>query len=321
VFLQILGILIRDMDVKQLQALVAIADEGSFSAAAIALSTVQSNVSGRIARLEDELDTALVNRMNGSLTESGEVVVRRARRILHELGAIASDVVALDADIRGDVALGLIGTTGRWLIPHLLEAQRDQLPFVRLRIAEGTNSSLEPRLAQGHLDLAVLSHPVQSSELHDSELFTEDLLLVVAKDHVMATAPGPLTLRDIADLELLLPLPGTTIRHELDEAAAAHGVRLRSLLELDGMRTLASLVFDGYGPAILPATAVPAHLRDQFVARPIEGLPPRHVTLAVRRFGFPTASVRAIRQLLFALVAETTSLPRGVHPLVTSLYR
>lgn len=316
-FPKILGILNSDMDVKQLQALVAIADEGSFSAAATALATVQSNVSGRIARLEGELDTALVNRATRRLTESGEVVARRARRILHEMGAIAADVVALDADIRGDVSLGLIGTTGRWLIPTLLEAQRTQLPFVRLRIAEGTNSSLEPRLAQGHLDLAVLSHPVQSSELHDSELFTEDLLLVVPRDHELATAPGPLTMRNVAALDLLLPLPGTTIRHELDEAASAHGVRLRPLLELDGMRTLASLVFDGYGPAILPATALPTHLRDQFFARPIEGLPPRHVALAVRRFGFPTASVRAVRQLLFALVAETTSLPRGVHPLVT----
>jgi LysR family hydrogen peroxide-inducible transcriptional activator len=309
------------MDIKQLQALVAIADHGSFSAAATALATVQSNVSSRIARLETELDTDLVNRSSGTLTESGEVVVRRARRILHEVTAIGSDVGALDADIHGDVALGLIGTTGRWLIPQLLEAQRSHLPFVRLRIAEGTNSSLEPRLAQGHLDLAVLSHPVQSAELHDSELFTEDLLLVLARDHELAQSTDALTMADVAQLDLLLPLPGTTIRIELDDAARAFGVRLRSLLEIDGMRTLASLVFDGYGPAILPATALPTHLRGQFVARPIDGLPPRHVALCVRRFGFPSASVRAMRQLLFAVVAETTSLPRGVHPLVTATSR
>lgn len=304
------------MDVKQLQALVAIADHGSFSEASTVLGTVQSNVSSRIARLESELDTDLVNRSSGTLTESGEVVVRRARRILHELSAISADVGALDAEIHGDVALGLIGTTGRWLIPQLLEAQRQQLPFVRLRIAEGTNSSLEPRLAQGQLDLAVLSHPVQSTELHDSELFSEDLLLVLTREHELANSPGPLTMSDVAALDLLLPLPGTTIRAELDEAADAHGVRLRPLLEIDGMRTLASLVFDGYGPAILPATALPAHLRDQFVALTVEGLPPRHVGLAMRRFGFPTAPVRAVRQLLFTVVAETFSLPRGVHPLV-----
>ena len=68
------------MDLRQLTTLVAIADHGSFSAAARALYTVQSNVSGHIARLEKELGVVLVDRQRGGLTDEGMIVVERARR-------------------------------------------------------------------------------------------------------------------------------------------------------------------------------------------------------------------------------------------------
>jgi DNA-binding transcriptional LysR family regulator len=181
---------------------------------------------------------------------------------------------------------------------------------------EGTNSSLEPRLAQGQLDLAVLGQPIISTEINEADLFSEDLVLVVPSSHRLAATDHRVSLEELGTIDLLLPLAGTSIRHEIDEACAARGVRLHPIAELDGLRTLASLVFDGYGPAILPATALPVHLRDQFAAVPVDGLPPRRVALAMRRYGFPASAVRAMRQLLFRLVAEATSLPRGVHPLV-----
>ena len=73
------------MDVRQLAAIVAVADHGTFSSAARALYTVQSNVSGHVAKLERELGVTLIDRANGGLTEEGERVVERARRILHEI--------------------------------------------------------------------------------------------------------------------------------------------------------------------------------------------------------------------------------------------
>ena len=77
------------MDLRQLTTLVAIADHGSFSAAARALYTVQSNVSGHVARLERELGVTLVDRQRGGLTDEGVIVVDRARRVLHELEDLA----------------------------------------------------------------------------------------------------------------------------------------------------------------------------------------------------------------------------------------
>ena len=85
------------MELKHLQALMGIADTGSFSAAAASIGTVQSNVSAHVARLERELDVQLVDRASGRLTEEGEVVIERARRVMNELEAMVADVTALRA--------------------------------------------------------------------------------------------------------------------------------------------------------------------------------------------------------------------------------
>ena len=106
------------MDVRQLSALVAIADHGTFSGAARALYTVQSNVSGHVAKLEKELGVTPRRPLQGGLTDEGARVVERARRILHEIDDIAADMASLDADVSGEARIGVIGTTARWLMPH-----------------------------------------------------------------------------------------------------------------------------------------------------------------------------------------------------------
>ena len=303
----------RYMEIRQLEALVGIAEHGTFSSAAEALGTVQSNISNRVARLEGELGTELVNRATGTLTESGEIVVERARRILVELRAIASDVSELNADIRGQVTLGMIGTAGRWIVPLLLERLRERYAKINLRISEGTNSALEPRLINGQLDLAVLAWPVMADELAEVDLFTEDLVVIAARDHPLAAMPGPLPFSLLAEYDILLPMRGTPIRREIDDAARLAGIELHPLVELDGLRTIASMTFDGHGPSILPATMLSPHLRANFVALPIENIAKRRVVLASRRFGFPAAPVRAIHALLVDVVANATNTPEGVY--------
>jgi len=92
------------MDVRQLASLVAIADHGSFSAAARALFTVQSNISAHVAKLERDLGVSLIDRATGDLTDEGELVVERGRRILREMDEIAADISALDDVVSGKPA-------------------------------------------------------------------------------------------------------------------------------------------------------------------------------------------------------------------------
>jgi DNA-binding transcriptional LysR family regulator len=301
------------VEIRQLEALIGIADHGSFSGAADVLGTVQSNISNRIAHLETELGTELVNRSTGLLTESGDIVVDRARRILNELRGIASDVSELSAEIHGQVVLGMIGSAGRWIVPLILEALKSTYPHIALHIVEGTNSVIEPQLVKGQLDLAVLAWPIYAAELTGVDLFLEDLVLICDKEHPLAKLPAPLSFATLSEYEILLPFRGTPIRREIDEASRLVGVELKPLIELDGLRTIASLTFDGYGPSILPATMLSRHLRDKFVARPIDKIARRRVLLATRRFGFPAAPVRALHALLIDVVKHATNVPEGIY--------
>src|SRR4051812_7189654 len=180
------------MDLRQLNAVVAVADFGSFSAAADALHTVQSNVSTHVARLERELGVTLIDRSDGCrLTEEGQAVVERSRRISAELDALVSDVAALRHEVVGSVRIGMIGTTARWLVPQLLPVMSELHPKVHLIVVDATSPSLEPRLTSGSLDLAVVNLPADPTqrpytpgdELVAQHLFDEDLLLVVPKSH------------------------------------------------------------------------------------------------------------------------------------------
>src|SRR5688572_12676455 len=144
------------MDLRQLTALLAVAEHGSFSAAARAIHTVQSNVSTHVARLERELGVQLVDRSSGGLTEEGEAAVARARRIRGELEALYSDVAALRAEVTGHVRIGMIGSTARWLAPSLLAGMQARHPGVELVIVDATTTSLLPQLSEGTLDLAVV---------------------------------------------------------------------------------------------------------------------------------------------------------------------
>jgi len=94
------------------------------------------------------------------------------------------------------------------------------------------------------------------------------------------------------------------------------GIRLRPRVELDGVRLLASLTFEGYGPAVLPATAVPPHLRARFRLVHVEGLLPRRVGIAQRSRGLPSAPARAVLETLRDFMTTPDRLPPGVHPVI-----
>jgi LysR family hydrogen peroxide-inducible transcriptional activator len=301
------------VDLKHLQALLGIADTGSFSAAAASIGTVQSNVSAHVARLERELDAQLVDRASGRLTEEGEVVTERARRVMNELDAMVADVSALREEVVGTVRLGMIGTTGRWLVPQLFDLLRVRHPHIHLNVAEGSSVQLEQQLASGQLDLAVVTFPLSGDDVEAAQLFDEDLVAVLPSGHRLAHETS-IPLERLSELELLLPAPGTALRTEIDSATVPARVELRPAMELDGVRLIAALAFDGYGPAVLPATAVPGHLRGRFSVLPVMGLPRRRVGVAQRRRSLPSAPARAVIEVLGVVVRDALSRPEGIHP-------
>jgi DNA-binding transcriptional LysR family regulator len=300
------------MDMRQLSALLAIAEHGSFSSAADALATVQSNVSTHVKKLERELGTTLVVRTNGQLTAAGELVAARARRARAELDAVLGDVLALQHDVGGTVRVGIIGTTARWLVPNLLDVVPDRYPRLRLVFVESTTTALETQVTTGHVDLAILNLPHTSSELLLTPLFEEDLVLVAALDHPLAGA-AEISVRELDGVPILLPHRGTAFRDDLDEAVAPLGVTLVPRAEVDGTRLIASLTFEGYGPAILPATALPRYLRDEWATVRIRDVPRRLVGVAQHVRSVPSAAARALLDLLTEIVLDPALTPDGLR--------
>ncbi len=300
------------MDVRQLSAIVAIADHGTFSAAARALYTVQSNVSGHVARLEKELGVTLVDRANGGLTDDGARVVERARRALNEIDDITADITSRHAAVSGQTRFGVIGTTARWLMPSLLRRLADEHPNVRAVVQEGATSTLVPGVSSGELNAAVVHLPIDDPELVVDPLFAEDLLLLVGGSHPLA-GRTTLTIGELDEYPLLLPPAGAALRKVLDRAAAANSVTLRADAEIDGVRRLASMASGGFGAAIVPATAVPTWLPGSFQRIHVPELPRRVVASVRRRRPSPSAPTHATLDVLRSVIADQGPNQPGVH--------
>ncbi len=305
------------MDLRQLAAVVAVVDHGSFSAAARALHTVQSNVSTHVARLEHELDVTLIDRASGTPTEVGAAVVLRARRVQAELEALVNDVASMNHETTGVTRIGVIGTTARWLVPPLLVALAEAYPRVQAVVVDATTTSLLPQVLNGRLDLAVVALPVHDADLQSQVLFREELVVVAPSGHALAGCRR-VTLGQLSEHELLLEPPGTAFRDDLDRQAREAGVRLRPKAEVDGMRLLASLAFEGFGAAILPASAVPpagsGDARRGWHRVAVEGVIGRTVGVVTQQRGLPSASTRALREVLVGVVADQAAHQPGLHP-------
>ncbi len=299
------------MEIKQLQSLVAISEHGSFSAAAKALDTVQSNVSAHIARLEKALGATLIDRASSTLTDEGEMVLARARRILHEVEDIDADIHSLGETATGDCRIGTLGTTARWLMPPLLNSLVRHHPGVRPAIIEGATSALLLRLTSGEIDAAIVHFPIAEPAIDTKELFAEELLLLAPTKHVLASRTS-IGLEELSEHPLLLAPRGTAQRRIIDRAAAARGVALRSQAEIDGVRLMASLVFEGFGPAIVPASAAPGWLKGDFVRISVPDLPRRVVGWAQRERPRPNRATLAVRDRVIEVVKRHAPRQPGI---------
>lgn len=298
------------MDIRQLNALVAVVDNGSFSAAAQSLHTVQSNISTHIARLEKELNVSLIDRQTGVLTEEGQLVVDRARRVQTELESISLDVKALHSEVSGIVRLGVIGTTGRWVSPILLESMTQKFPRVRIQITDAVTSNLMPLVVQGRVDGAIVNLPISHPDVEVEALFEEEPVLVAPNGHPLARYDS-LTPDILAEFPLLLNPPGVPFRDGIDKDLESHGIKLTSKAEVDGMRLLASLATDGFGAAILPATA--AQGSGKWKRIQLEGFTRRVVGLATNKRVPLSATTRVVRDVLRNMIRDHGSDQNGIY--------
>jgi LysR family hydrogen peroxide-inducible transcriptional activator len=244
------------MNLRDLRYLVALADERHFGKAAERCFVSQPTLSAQIRKLEEYLGAPLVERQpkRVALTEVGQKVVERARRLLQEADAIV-EIARADRDpLSGTLRLALIPTVGPYLLPHIATRLRRELPRLKLLLYEYQTVPLIERLRSGDLDVGILALPVPTDGLETAELYDEPFMLAVPGSHRLAERDR-VKVDDLAGEALLLLEDGHCLRDQALEVCGRVPVREDPDYRATSLETLRQMVAAGHGVTLLPQLA------------------------------------------------------------------
>jgi len=296
------------MELRQLRYLVALADECHFTRAAAREHIAQPALSQQIRRLEAEVGLALAERTTRrvALTDAGELLVARARRILAEVDDAQAELATLAGVKGGRLAVGALHTMGPVDLSLLLAAFHRNHPAVELTVREQSSEELAEMLRDDEIDLAFLSvtERIQSRGLELHRLVTEELVAVLPPHHELADRGG-VSMTELAGDPFISFRPGSRLRELLEWAAAAAGFAPRIALESNEARRIRSLVSSGLGVAILPRSDATGPGAPVAVTRLVEPALTRDVTLASRAKRRHSPAAHAFRALTLSVFATT----------------
>ncbi|MEU6671879.1 LysR family transcriptional regulator [Streptomyces sp. NPDC046727] len=240
-------------DPTRLAALVAVAEAGSITRAADRLGYTPPALSQQLAKLEREAGTALLVRHHrgARLTEAGEVLVARARRVLDELARLTGLT-------GGALRLGTFPTAGVHLLPPALSAFRRAHPDVRLSVADYDPPAGVTAVAAGEVDLALTHtyHPAEPvpvpAAVRLEPVLEDELVLVTAPGHALGSASSRLPLAELAGQPLISMAPHHPARREIEALLAGAGATPALLVPTPGYAVVCALVSAGLGVAVVP---------------------------------------------------------------------
>lgn len=252
------------MELRWLQAFVAVAEELHFGRAAERLGTDNSPLSQTVRRLERELDVELFDRTTRSvaLTSAGHALLPHARTVLAEL-ELGRRATEAPSAVYGRVAIAFSGAHNHLTLPVLTRHVRAALPHVELVLdPHGHTGAAVRRLLRGDADLAFVGLPVAIEGLAVRPITEDAIGVVVATDHPFAAA-RTVRLADAADEPLVVPpaADGSILREMLLRAARAAGHEPRVVQEVADPFTVLALVAGGMGVTLAPgcvASILPA---------------------------------------------------------------
>jgi DNA-binding transcriptional LysR family regulator len=243
------------MELRQLRYLVALAEEGNFTRAAANEHIAQPAMSQQIRRLEDELGLALVERTTRrvALTEAGEALVVRSRRILAELESADAELQALRGVHTGHVTIGAMHTMGPVDLSLVLALFRERHPDVRFTVREQTSEEMAEMLRVDELDLAFLSvtERVESRGLGLHQLVSEELVVLLPREHRLSRR-AQLRMAELDGESFISFREGARLRELLMSAGREAGFEPQVPLESNESQRVRRLVSRGLGVAILP---------------------------------------------------------------------
>ncbi|MGD8587910.1 MAG: LysR family transcriptional regulator, partial [Chromatiales bacterium] len=228
------------MEITSLRAFVQVARDRSFSQAAEALFLTQPAVSKRIAGLEADLGAPLFDRVGRQvfLTEAGRHLLPRAEQILAGLADIQRELSNLSGRVAGPLAMGTSHHIGLHRLPPILRRFTDHYPEVELDIRFMSSERISQAVAQGELEMGVITLPLQPMEpLQLQTVWRDPLSFVVAESHPLAERKQILP-RELLGHAAVLPTKATYTRILLEQALAQVSGEIHCGLSTDYLETL-----------------------------------------------------------------------------------
>lgn len=246
------------IDLKQLRLFSTVAEYGSLSRSAVALSVSQPVLSRQIRALETDLGVELFYR-NGRgvvLTEAGKLLDSYAKGILEQMSRAMSEIEALRSSPSGTIVIGMPPSVGVVLTAPLVQRFRQECPQVSLRLIEGFSGHVLEWLVTGRIDVAVLYNAPRMSNLLSEPLLNDELFLLGAAQDSCRLPPGPIQASQLARLPMILPSRPHGLRLVVDHVLAQAGITPRIDLEVEAMPSTLNLVENGVGYTILSYSSV-----------------------------------------------------------------
>ena len=273
---------------RQLAAMVAVAHEGSFGAAADELGYSQATVSQQIAALERLVGAALFERPGGprpvTLTPAGRVLLPSAEHILGHVASAQRDVEDALAGTAGRVSIGTFQSVSVHLLPAAVRAMREVAPGVTVDLYEGPSSEgLIDDLLDDELDVTFIEGTYDDPRVDVTALGRDPYLLLLAKDSPLLqhATKGSFPLQRL-DGVALIGQPPLTYQDDVDVILRGLGITPSYLFRTVDNGAVQAMARSGVAPAIMPRLAVDLN-DDDVVKLPLSpNVQARTISLAVR---------------------------------------
>jgi DNA-binding transcriptional LysR family regulator len=309
------------LDVKQLRVLKAVAEHGSFSAAAEALSYTQPAISQQVAALEKQTGTTLVDRTSRGvrLTDAGLALVDHAEVVLARLAAAEAELEAMAGIRGGRVRLASFPTAGASLLPPAVALFTQRHPDVELSFVEREPEEAAQMLRAAELEVALvfeyaeydqpeLERFYEGIELH--RLVDDPMYLALPLGHPGANKPR-VRLRDLSD-EIWIQESGnhSWCGRFHETACLAAGFKPKVGFRSDDYNVVQGLIAAGVGISLLPGLSL-TNLREDIVVRSLgPQAPARQITAGTLAGRYRSPATNAMLEILTE-VADRFELPSG----------
>ena len=256
------------MDTNQLAAFIAVAETNSFSLAAERLHLTQPAISKRIAVLEQMIGNKLFDRIGKRviLTEAGQILLPRARKILREIEDTRTAIHNLGTSVSGRLSLASSHHIGLHRLPPVLKEYSSLYPRVSIDISFLDSEQAYEQVAHGEIELAVVTlAPVTMDNIVSQPVWDDQLCIMTAADHAL-TRLDKVTLGDLLEYPTILPAANTFTRQLVETIFKDHRIRLEVDMSTNYLETIKMMVSVGMAWSILPLTM----LDESLVVLPVE---------------------------------------------------